>query len=658
MPDFPTISIVTTVFKKEKEIRYFLEAIKAQHYAGKWEVIMYDDNSPDNSSQIVEKFIPYYERIGIGLTLIKNKENLGQCICRNKGVKRAVGDIIVIIDSDCIMDVNYLANIYTAFSKNDCDVVIGPLNIESNNEDINVVITSCRNVRVARKRANMQDSLNKRSFVNLVTRNFSIRKRFIREELFDPAFSHIATDPTTGFGWDDIEMGYRLFKRGARIKYCDNVYTVHMTHPDSIDNTASIPLRSLKNFRKMHQKHPDMKNIARRWVMETYGKILNWCKSYKHDLSENEDYLFLEDHFKQNIPYIYELKNRRRLKILTYCWHVPHQYELYKLPHDFTLIRDIGTHHCYNWGYRQRPFPENAVMKNIHDINQKDYDLAIFHFDENCLYPEHSNNVLNNNWGLNLRYFMSSITDIPKIGICHGTPQFYGAYNANYTEPDLMEPIEEARLGLVNYLKDMLIICNSHQAEREWNFEKSRVIWHGMDPTEFPRATYDLKVLGLTNMLGRPHYRGYYILNSVNQKLPPDLKVVGVSVREPAHYSNKESNEYAFSKFRKYVDAVRKYSIYFNPTVRSPMPRSRTEAMMCGLVTVSYKSHDVDMFIKNKVNGFYSEDVDELVDFIIYLARNDSFFKKVADESYKTAIDIFNHDRYLHEWQDTIFRLV
>jgi glycosyltransferase involved in cell wall biosynthesis len=658
MASTPSFSIVTTVFKKEKEINFFLEAALTQNYNGIWEVIVFNDASPDKAEESMDAFVPLYKNRGVDLTIIKNEENLGQCICRNVGVQLSKGDIIIIIDSDCIMDSTYLANLARLYSFDDCDVVIGPQNIETRERDINIVLAECRNELTVGKLTAMQDPNNKRSFVNCITRNFSVKKSFITEDLFDAALSHRATDPTTGFGWDDVEMGYRLYKKGARIKYSNSVYTVHINHPPSIEDHASIPLKSMKNYRIMHEKHPEMKYVTRWWSMDTYEKVKKWASSYNIDYSKNEDYLFLQNHFKNQIPYIYEPIKRKRLKILTYCWHLPHQYELHKLPHDFTLITDLGTHHCYRWGYSKRPFPDNDTFKKIREINVKNYDLAILHFDENCLHPEYTNNVISENWGLNFKYFVEKLRDIPKIGICHGTPQFYGAYTPNYSGADLMQVIEPARQSLVNYLKDVMVICNSHQAEREWGFHKSRVIWHGFDPAEFPRSMYHKKVMGLTNMLGRPHYRGFEILNVVNSYLPEQLQVAGVATPEPKNYKEKENNDYAFAKYRNYVDAIREYSIYLNPTVRSPMPRSRTEAMMCGLVTVSYKSHDVDMFIRNGVNGFYSDSPKELAEYIIFLSNDDSALKKVANESYKTAIDIFNNDRYMHDWQETIFRIV
>ncbi len=80
--------------------------------------------------------------------------------------------------------------------------------------------------------------------------------------------------------------------------------------------------------------------------------------------------------------------------------------------------------------------------------------------------------------------------------------------------------------------------------------------------------------------------------------------------------------------------------------------------MMCGLVPVSANNHDVDMFINKGVNGFYSDDPGELSDYLLYLSRHKSECEKVGRAARMTAVDIFNHDRYLKEWQETLKDLV
>jgi glycosyltransferase involved in cell wall biosynthesis len=71
---------------------------------------------------------------------------------------------------------------------------------------------------------------------------------------------------------------------------------------------------------------------------------------------------------------------------------------------------------------------------------------------------------------------------------------------------------------------------------------------------------------------------------------------------------------------------------------------------MCGVVTVNANNHDVDLFIKNGVNGFYSNDSDELREQLVYLMKNPEAVRRIGLESRKTAINVFNHDRYLADW--------
>ena len=646
-------SIVTTAYKKEQQLETFILSVINQTYAGQVELIIVIDNSPDNCRIIAENFVEIASAKNIVLRVITNEETVGQCVSRNTAIHHTRGDVVLVLDCDCIMDHDYLEKLNEAYSFQDCDVVIGPVNIETNGRPPYGVLKKCKkNIHFY---DNPQDAINRRSFLNTVTRNFSVKREFIRGSLFDPQFSHIANDPQTGFGWEDIEMGYRLYLQGARIKYLSNIPTVHMTHKPSIEDESSIPLRSLKNFRRLHEKHPEFFNITRRWSVDTYSKIKNWVRQYNKPLGQDAEWL--DNHFRKHLPYKFEIKKHKRLKILTYRWHPSHQYELHKLPYDFTLALNTGSHITGSWPYETRPFPKNDKMVPIHKVNPKDFDLAIFHFDENVLHPENTNGIIDYNWGKSFRFFVEHI-HLPKIGICHGTPQFRGAYNYIYTDEDLMQVIEESRNNMINFVGDSLIICNSQQALNEWKFQNSKCIWHGLDPTEFCETSRKRKVLALTNMINRPHYRGYDVLHKVSAKLPKALKPSNLNVKETRMYCNTRNNEYAYAKFNNYIKTVGEFSIYFNPTIRSPMPRSRTEAMMCGLATISYETHDVNLFIKNGVNGFYSKDIDELAEYIIFLGNNPDACTRIGKEGRKTACDIFNHDRYLYEWQETIKSII
>jgi glycosyltransferase involved in cell wall biosynthesis len=217
--------------------------------------------------------------------------------------------------------------------------------------------------------------------------------------------------------------------------------------------------------------------------------------------------------------------------------------------------------------------------------------------------------------------------------------------------------IEEERKRLVDFLGDTLVVVNSHQAGREWGFKNTKVIWQGFDPSEFPISTYAGEILTLNNMKARPHYRGYFLFKEIMEGFPVEHYPEETNVPIPEQYKY-EAYEYSCAKYRNYIDTIRKYSIYLNPTYRSPMPRSRGEAMICGLVTVSAHNHDVDMFIRNTVNGFYSNDPAELREYLLFLVNNPQIARKIGNLGRSLALDIFNHDRYLMEWENIYKGLV
>ena len=142
------------------------------------------------------------------------------------------------------------------------------------------------------------------------------------------------------------------------------------------------------------------------------------------------------------------------------------------------------------------------------------------------------------------------------------------------------------------------------------------------------------------------------------RRLPPQYAPTKLAVEEPSLRYLRHENDYALLRFRRYIETLREFSIYFNPTLRSPMPRSRAEAMLCGLATVSANNHDVDLFVTNGVNGFYSNDPDELADYLIYLCANPERAMEIGGRGRLLAADIFNHDRFLEQWRGLLQELV
>jgi GT2 family glycosyltransferase len=662
----PLISIISVLYKKENEVNFFLDALYKQDFKGRYEVILVNDLSPDNSVQVVKDFERWRldslkSKIRMTIKIIENKKNIGNCGCRNLGIKAASSNIFIVVDSDCMLNRSFLSYHYQAHMKGDCDVAIGPINIETGNQNPLSVLTSHEaNLEKTILENNPQDSTNIDSFVNCITRNFSISKAFVKRigiPLFDENFSY-SEKPDSGFGWEDVEMGYRVYSSGGRIKYLPLTFSIHVSHDSSINNKFK-PIKSLKNFSLLLKKHPEIIFVARSWACNTYNAIINWVTSEGHHLDKLKDYLYLDRLFNRYKLAPISIKKNRPLKILTYRWHVPHQYELYKNSHDYTLVTGAGTGLCNAWELSKRPRPSNLKFVDYREINENDYDLAILHFDENVLHPEICNHKVPLDWGETFKWFVNNIS-LPKVAICHGTPQFYGQYDINYNKKNLGIVRDDFKKELVDFLSDTFVICNSYQANFEWGFNKSKTIWHGFAPHEYPKGEHKLGIITMDKnaLINRPHYNGLFIYEEVQKKLDSGLKIKTLEVPDPPLTYMKDTVEWAVSKYQNYVNEINNYSIYLNSTARSPMPRSRGEAMMCGLITVSLKNHDVEMFVKNGVNGFYASTPEELAEQINWLNKHPKAKLKIADASRATALDIFNQDRYLSEWSDILNSLL
>jgi glycosyltransferase involved in cell wall biosynthesis len=91
----PKVSIITLTKDRATFIPAAIESVLAQTFTG-WELIIIDDNSKDDTESIVRKYTD--SRI----IYIKNNSPLGISSSRNKGLEKAQGKYIAVLDSDDI----------------------------------------------------------------------------------------------------------------------------------------------------------------------------------------------------------------------------------------------------------------------------------------------------------------------------------------------------------------------------------------------------------------------------------------------------------------------------------------------------------------------------------------------------------------------------
>jgi glycosyltransferase involved in cell wall biosynthesis len=120
MPESYKISIIIPAFNEQSGIGPLLSKMKELGICSKYEVIVVDDGSTDQTSEIVSQF---------PVKLIKHEANKGYGASLKSGIRKASGDKVLTLDSDGQHDPVYLEKAISLLAQ--YDMVIGERGTDS-----------------------------------------------------------------------------------------------------------------------------------------------------------------------------------------------------------------------------------------------------------------------------------------------------------------------------------------------------------------------------------------------------------------------------------------------------------------------------------------------------------------------------------------------
>jgi glycosyltransferase involved in cell wall biosynthesis len=116
-------SVIVCTYNRSHHLKNVLKSLSMQVATKglRWEIIVVDNNSTDNTFNIVKEF---KKNSKVPVKYVR-EEKQGLSHARNRGIIESRGKYIAFIDDDAIADNNWVAALYKAFQRNECDCVGG-----------------------------------------------------------------------------------------------------------------------------------------------------------------------------------------------------------------------------------------------------------------------------------------------------------------------------------------------------------------------------------------------------------------------------------------------------------------------------------------------------------------------------------------------------
>jgi len=340
----------------------------------------------------------------------------------------------------------------------------------------------------------------------------------------------------------------------------------------------------------------------------------------------------------------------KRINIFGVVNHLGNQYEMLKLAKKYPVKFHYLENNVRRWSkYSSRPEPTTWLTKDEFEwvtyYEPGKYDLAILHVDQQHVDPRIGKGQL-------YRQLNELIQDVPKMVINHGTPMWDDYYTEDVVinGGEVYTPKGVVQLdGMKKLIGDNFMVVNSYESVERWGWGYPLI--HGMDANEWydlpkePRVVLSLSPGGLDKYYNRELITA--IKSAVHEKTGLDVFHINVNIK------------FEHDNWEEYKRFIGSSLINLSPYKDSPMPRSRTEAMLSGAVILSSKYHGAQDFIEHGVDGFIVPDNPLSYASAIHDILNGSYKEAIlmGQRAKIKAQKIFGLDPYLDELYNIIVQV-
>jgi len=237
-------SVVIPTYNRMDVLPEVLAALEAQREAPPFEIVVVDDGSTDGTAAFLAAY-----RSPLPLTVLR-QDNRGPAAARNRGVASAGGERVAFLGDDTVPSPGWLAAHHRAYRARDGTGALAVIGYTGWHPRLRLTpfLRYINEYGLQFGYALIEDPENV-PFNFFYTSNVSVDRQLLLAEPFDLRFPYAA--------WEDIELSYRLQKRGLRLVYEPRATVAH-DHPTDLQRFAARQEKAGYSAVVFHRLHPEL----------------------------------------------------------------------------------------------------------------------------------------------------------------------------------------------------------------------------------------------------------------------------------------------------------------------------------------------------------------------------------------------------------------
>lgn len=217
--DKPIASILLPTYNRLETLKLVLFSLENQTVSGDlFEIIVTDDYSNDGTREFLNSYRRKNNKL-FKYTL--SEKNSGPAHARNLALEKTIGEIVIIIGDDIVVEHNFIEGHinWHSIHSNVEEAVLGhvawPVSI-SPSRFMKWLYNGGRDFFFNFSSFQSGEQINSQNFY---TCNVSVKRKLINSQLFDESFAYASHE--------DLEFGNRLGRSGMKLFYCSDILAYH-----------------------------------------------------------------------------------------------------------------------------------------------------------------------------------------------------------------------------------------------------------------------------------------------------------------------------------------------------------------------------------------------------------------------------------------------